>query len=79
MSSSVKSPCILVCSIDMKTGYCFGCGRTRDEISGWMTYSDIERDDIMGSLDARLATVERKPRRETRRKRMARERQDASS
>ena len=30
------SPCILVCSIDTKTGYCFGCGRTRDEIAAWM-------------------------------------------
>ena len=28
----MESPCILVCSIDMVTGYCFGCGRTRDEI-----------------------------------------------
>ena len=25
----MESPCILVCSIDMVTGYCFGCGRTR--------------------------------------------------
>ncbi|MGN6583716.1 MAG: DUF1289 domain-containing protein, partial [Rhizobiaceae bacterium] len=24
--SGIESPCILVCSIDMKTGYCFGCG-----------------------------------------------------
>jgi len=74
MTNAIKSPCILVCSIDMQTGYCFGCGRTRDEISGWMTYTDGERDEIMAELDGRLATVERKPRRETRRKRMARER-----
>ncbi len=69
------SPCILVCSIDMKTGYCFGCGRTRDEIAGWIDYSDAERQSIMDMLAARLATVERKPRRETRRQRMAKERQ----
>lgn len=69
----MESPCILVCSIDMNTGYCFGCGRTRDEIGGWMTYSDQERRDIMAVLPARLETVERKPRRETRRQRMARE------
>ncbi len=65
------SPCILVCSIDMKTGYCFGCGRTRDEIGGWIDYSDAERHAIMDALAARLETVERKPRRETRRQRMA--------
>lgn len=70
----MELPCILVCSIDMKTGYCFGCGRTRDEIAGWMTYSSQERREIMAGLPARLETVERKPRRETRRARMARER-----
>lgn len=69
------SPCILVCSIDMKTGYCFGCGRTRDEIAGWIDYSDAERHAIMDALAARLETVERKPRRETRRQRMIKERQ----
>ena len=77
--TTIQSPCILVCSIDMKTGYCFGCGRTRDEISGWMEYSDQERGSIMDGLSARLETVERKPRRETRRKRMRREREEAES
>lgn len=71
--STVESPCILVCSIDMKTGYCFGCGRTRDEIAGWMNFTDGERSGVISELDARLKTVERKPRRETRRKRMRRE------
>jgi predicted Fe-S protein YdhL (DUF1289 family) len=68
------SPCILVCSIDMKTGYCFGCGRTRDEIAAWLDYTDAERLTVMDALPARLETVERKPRRETRRRQMARER-----
>ncbi|GIL00131.1 MAG: hypothetical protein BroJett030_00300 [Alphaproteobacteria bacterium] len=70
----MKSPCILVCSIDMATGYCFGCGRTRDEIAGWMDYSDAEREAIMAGLPDRLARVARPPRRETRRRRLARER-----
>ncbi len=69
----MKSPCILVCSIDDKTGYCFGCGRTSAEIGAWTNYTDLERDKIMESLPARLEGVERKPRRETRRTRMARE------
>lgn len=68
------TPCILVCSIDLNTGFCFGCGRTREEIGEWMTYNDAERLDIMQVLPERLATVERKPRRETRRQRLARER-----
>lgn len=70
----MESPCILICSIDDKTGYCFGCGRTRAEIGAWTLYSDAERREIMNLLPARLETVERKPRRETRRSRLARER-----
>jgi len=70
----MESPCILICSIDMTTGYCFGCGRTRDEIGAWTLYSAQQRRDIMETLPARLDTMERKPRRETRRTRMARER-----
>ncbi|MET3612836.1 putative Fe-S protein YdhL (DUF1289 family) [Rhizobium aquaticum] len=67
----MESPCILVCSIDDKTGYCFGCGRTRDEIAGWIEMTDAERRDVMNLLPARLETVERKPRRITRRRALA--------
>jgi predicted Fe-S protein YdhL (DUF1289 family) len=56
----------------MKTGYCFGCGRTGSEITSWMTYSHEERKQIMDGLEKRMETIEQKPRRETRRKRMAR-------
>jgi uncharacterized protein len=69
----VASPCILVCTIDFATGYCFGCGRTRDEIAGWLSYTDRQRAEIMSGLAGRLSTVERRPRRETKRRRMARE------
>ncbi len=62
----------------MKTGYCFGCGRTRDEISAWITMTPEERRTVMASLPARLETVERKPRRETRRARMTREREQSA-
>jgi uncharacterized protein len=71
----MESPCILVCSIDDKTGYCFGCGRTRAEIGAWTTYSSAQRREIMAALPKRLEGVERRPRRETRRSRMARENQ----
>lgn len=77
--SVIESPCILVCSIDRKTGYCFGCGRTGDEIGAWMTYSAETRRKIMAELPGRLETVERKPRRETRRRRLAREHATGSS
>ena len=74
---SIESPCILICSIDLNTGYCFGCGRTRDEIAGWTGYTLETRRQLMAELPARLETVERKPRRETKRQRIARERQDS--
>ena len=72
--TAIESPCILVCAIDDRTGYCFGCGRTRDEIGAWLTMTPQMRRDVMAELPARLETVERRPRRETRRARMARER-----
>ena len=60
----------------MKTGYCFGCGRTRDEIAAWIGMTSDQRRAVMAELPARLETVERRPRRETRRARMARERSE---
>lgn len=76
--TAIESPCILVCSIDMKTGYCFGCGRTREEIGAWLTMTPEARRMVMAALPARLETVERKPRRETRRARLARERSETA-
>jgi uncharacterized protein len=70
----IESPCILICSMDLTTGYCFGCGRTREEIGGWTSMTPKERRDTMELLPARLETMERRPRRETKRSRMARER-----
>lgn len=72
--TAIESPCILVCSVDDQTGYCFGCGRTRAEIGLWLELTPESRRAVMAELPARLETVERKPRRETRRARMARER-----
>lgn len=71
---SIESPCILICSIDEKTGYCFGCGRTSSEIAGWLAFTPEERRSVMAGLSGRLEQVERKPRRQTRRTRLAAER-----
>lgn len=73
MNTIIESPCVLICRIDRKTGYCFGCGRTNDEIFAWIDMTPENRRALMAILPARLATVERPPRRETRRARMARE------
>lgn len=70
--TAIESPCILVCSIDTATGYCFGCGRTREEIAAWIAMTPQARRAVMEELPARLSTIERKPRRQTRRRLIAR-------
>ncbi|MGH7006255.1 MAG: DUF1289 domain-containing protein [Alphaproteobacteria bacterium] len=72
----MESPCILVCAIDARTGFCFGCGRTREEIGAWTIMTPDSRRSIMAALPERLETVERRPRRDTRRRRIAREKQE---
>jgi len=52
------SPCTLICSIDMKTGFCLGCGRTGDEIAGWTGFTDDERIQLLDLLPTRLDTVD---------------------
>lgn len=71
MTDTIESPCILVCSIDMDTGFCHGCGRTRDEIGAWTLYSPQDRRTIMAQLAQRMEKIEKRPRRQTRRQRLA--------
>lgn len=70
MTESIASPCILVCAIEPTSGYCYGCGRTRAEIGNWMNYSAEQRTALMEELPARVATLERRPRRVTKRARL---------
>ena len=32
---NIISPCISICKTDPVTGYCYGCGRNKDEIKKW--------------------------------------------
>lgn len=52
----VASPCINVCRIDAKSGYCEGCLRTLEEISAWRDSSNEERREVL----ARVAEREKK-------------------
>ena len=49
----VASPCILVCVMDLGTGWCLGCHRTLDEIAGWRDASEAERRAILARAAAR--------------------------
>ncbi|WP_062345615.1 DUF1289 domain-containing protein [Novosphingobium sp. CCH12-A3] len=51
---SLRSPCVAVCRIGLRSGYCLGCGRTREEITAWPTMSEQERDHILPQLAKRL-------------------------
>ena len=33
---AIETPCVKICVVDPETGYCIGCGRTREEIAGWL-------------------------------------------
>jgi predicted Fe-S protein YdhL (DUF1289 family) len=54
---AVTSPCVLVCTLDTKTGWCLGCGRTGEEIAGWTRVTDGERRMVLSQLPERMAKL----------------------
>lgn len=57
---AVQSPCIELCKFDGKTGFCFGCLRTLDEIRGWKKMSDHRRHQIINQRPMRETKLARK-------------------
>ena len=49
----VASPCISVCAIDPRTGFCAGCFRSLDEIAGWIAFTNDEKRAVLAALPAR--------------------------
>lgn len=64
----IESPCISVCQLDDKSGYCTGCWRTRDEIALWGRASNEQRLEILAKLHDRREQVRGVSRRKTRRR-----------
>jgi len=60
---AIESPCVKICVVDPETGYCIGCGRTREEIAGWLGLAPAERRAIMQRLDERVRGLTRAKRR----------------
>lgn len=52
---TIESPCTKICVLDRSSGYCLGCGRSGDEIAGWLGYSAGERRRVTAALPERLA------------------------
>jgi hypothetical protein len=51
--SKVKSPCIDICKVDLRSGWCRGCLRTRDEIKRWKGISKKKRLKVLRALPVR--------------------------
>ena len=51
------SPCVGICTLDDTTGYCLGCGRSREEVAQWVAMSEDQRDAVWLKLPARLETL----------------------
>ncbi|MBL4820372.1 MAG: DUF1289 domain-containing protein [Hyphomicrobiales bacterium] len=65
------SPCILVCVIEPQSGHCFGCGRSRDEIAGWMNMDRPQKRALLANLPDRVAKLPVRQKRVTKRRRIA--------
>jgi uncharacterized protein len=57
-----SSPCTKVCVLDDASGWCLGCGRTGDEIAGWLAMPVTERIAVKRALAARLERLKATPR-----------------
>ena len=51
----IASPCVGVCAIEPRSGWCEGCLRTIDEIAAWGALDDRTRREIWKQLPARRA------------------------
>ena len=54
-TGAIASPCTSVCRMDARTGWCEGCRRTIDEIAGWSTMSDVEKQVLRDALALRTS------------------------
>jgi uncharacterized protein len=54
---NIETPCNRVCTLHPISGLCTGCGRSLEEIAGWVGFDDKEREAIMMRLPRRLAAM----------------------
>ena len=53
----IRTPCVEVCVVDGESGLCLGCYRTLHEVAAWASFSDDERERLMGELPSRRARI----------------------
>jgi hypothetical protein len=59
----VKNPCIDVCKFDKKTGWCVGCGRSKEDCKEWKKASKKRQKEIKHDLPQRLEKLEERGKR----------------
>ena len=55
--AAIETPCIKICTLDVRLAQCLGCGRRLGEIERWTRMSEAERKTVMAELPARLAAL----------------------
>lgn len=50
----ISSPCVQVCRL--QEGVCTGCGRTKNQIKEWTSYTEFKRIKIMETLRGTTTT-----------------------
>ena len=56
----VASPCIGVCQLDPRSGFCLGCLRSLDEISAWSRVSADEQRRVLNAVAERREALVRR-------------------
>ena len=49
----IESPCTDICTIDTQSNLCIGCGRTTNEIAGWVHYTENQKKKLLKDLKKR--------------------------
>ena len=55
----IETPCKNICKINEKSGLCYGCLRTQQEINIWIRLKDTEKKEIVSSLKNRFQILKK--------------------
>ena len=48
-----SSPCKDICTQDTESGLCIGCGRTQEEITNWLIYTEEQKKQVLIAIENR--------------------------
>lgn len=53
----MKSPCVELCGFDGRSGWCRGCGRSREEVRRWRNLRPGDARRVLDDLPRRLTKL----------------------